>query len=469
MNNCKRLIDDQLRQLNLKFKGKYINNIVLKDTIFKPENIIQIDDYIRFMFNDDTLKLPTAKLIISGSIHSDLLYNRNYTDSNFAQLQKGYYYPIRITCNFDYSYKITEKWREETLHSFPEKHPFFYELLIMRLDNGEIWLLTEDYEFRLIRYSASLEREDFMLYKYFPEGCKNVTIMGSEREMGHRFIHDYIQSFRNLETILIDRLNSECPELVSLIRNFRRILDKNFTKYSKYYDLYRTNLIMGLVSVETRKRRSKLSKFAKVNKRGRAMGKLQLIELEKRGVFDIKLHSDELLQIILKDDFEENYIDYFQRIEKLLYLDDEHILENIIIIFRTLRLYLDAIGKPTRYRKHVMNMYESVTNDTNLGDISLSEYMIYVFSVTVDGEAYYYYPIGKYPYFIQIIRYMTSKGFIVYDFDQLWDVPVQNKLQKFEEFYVDILYMWLSTGNRDLYTYIISDGIYWNCENELKI
>ncbi len=332
MNNCKILINEQLNLLNIEFKGKYINNIVLKDTIFKPENIIQIDDYIRFMFNDNTLKLPTAKLMISGSIQPDLLYNRDYTDSDFTQLQTGYYYPLRITCNKDdYSYKITEKWREETLHSFPEKHPFFYELLIMRLDNGEIWILTEDYEFRLIKYSTKLEREDFMLYKYFPKGCKNVTIMGSEREMGHRFIHDYIQSFRNLETILIDRLNSECPELVSLIRNFRRILSQEFTKYSEYYNFNRMDLIMKLVSVET-KERLKLSKFAKVDKRGRKIGKLRLIELEKEGFYDIEKRAQSIYDILTADSFNKNYIFNIDRIKSLLFYNTEFADKNFILI-----------------------------------------------------------------------------------------------------------------------------------------
>src|SRR5690606_26107280 len=194
-DECKIYIDNILNSLREKYSQIYLNHSIIKDILLSKEYIRDIDTYINSV-SRKTYKLPSLNIIISRSL--DVHCIRDFTNSDFNRIESGYFY-------------ILELYRYENNKS--------YELVLMKLDNGEVWLFTEDYDFILIRAGLSSINIDFNLYLYDYD-----IISANVYKIGYDNITDYVNMFRDLESVFYGNLNSKykskCRKFILFVKYF---------------------------------------------------------------------------------------------------------------------------------------------------------------------------------------------------------------------------------------------------------
>src|SRR5690606_15035106 len=228
----------QLREI---YDEKYLNGILLKDTLLKGEYVERIDRYISQRLGSD---IYLYKMIFLGTINiSDSeLYNRTYSKNSLKRYKNGYMTFLKIEINYRTNY-----------------------LIIFKLENGQKFQIEDTYNLRQV--------SEFTIDRYI-ENEEYYKISGSSHEIRYHNIEDYIKLFRSLQ-FLTTKYEDECPQFIELLDIFSTTLDMSFANYNEYLDKDTINLIMDIVSSNTFER-GRISKFRRVNLESSKMSEYEL-------------------------------------------------------------------------------------------------------------------------------------------------------------------------------------------------
>ncbi len=405
-SKCRLEMDEILQDLNDRYKGLYLNDILFLDTILNSKYSKDMDKYIHTVKNINTYN-TFFKFAITGTIRNleqedDELYIRELCIFDNLDIKQGYFMFIKEIGIFDLGDPKIKLYGKNILE---------YEYILVRLHNGDRYIIHPSGDSTyVLDYTGIIATQN---------PTSNYIYRGSSQPISFNDIENYIQMFRKLYHVLNLKHEQECLEFIQILEDFRDKLDLSLDKYHKFDDPKMLQLVLDIIASQTSER-GVMSKIRRLNVENALMSEYERNIVEPKTLDDF---VDFIYNILTTPDLIDNYelhVDSLIRVMGLVITSDMNDAKYFVLI--------SSVAK--RIQKKLREFEIKIKAILGIRSISAPNTMIFKDRLLKIDK------VSTILVFTNILRQFLGGR---YTFDKFIEYIIE---EDYTKYYSDILYMW---------------------------